>query len=47
MKWNGIKGFENTDAKSDWVHDEKNVGYMLQEKLDIYQHLQFQSYGTL
>lgn len=32
MKWNGIKGFENTDAKSDWVHDEKNVGYMLQER---------------
>lgn len=32
MKWNGIKGFENTDAKFDWVHDEKNVGYMLQER---------------
>ncbi|CCG25146.1 hypothetical protein CORT_0H00280 [Candida orthopsilosis Co 90-125] len=32
MKWNGIKGFENTDAKSDWVHDKKNVGYMLQER---------------
>lgn len=32
LKWNGIKGFENTDAKADWVHDEKNVGYLLQER---------------
>ncbi|KAI5958163.1 hypothetical protein CANMA_004317 [Candida margitis] len=32
LKWNGIKGFENTDAKADWLHDEKNVGYMLQER---------------
>ncbi|KAI5955968.1 hypothetical protein KGF57_003453 [Candida theae] len=32
LKWNGIKGFENAEAKSDWLHDQKNVGYMLQER---------------
>lgn len=32
LEWDGIKGFENVDAKSDWLHDKKNVGYVLQER---------------
>lgn len=40
LNWNGRKGFENPDAKLDWIHDDKKVGYVIQERnltfIDIY-----------
>ncbi|KAI3404787.2 KEX1 [Candida oxycetoniae] len=32
LEWNGHKGFENSDAQIDWIHEDKNVGYILHER---------------